>query len=91
LTPDAVVVPLQYAVALKSSRLPARGWASVTPSAAGMANRESRIVASYSHTNPTATTDVASTLRQKDREMFSTRQPGPKCEKPAGTATASRS
>ena len=88
--PMRSLCPCSKPVALNSRRLPARGWASVTPSAAGIAKRESRIVASNNHTNPTATTDVASSLRQKDREMFSTRQSGPKCEKPAPTTTASR-
>src|SRR5687768_16227142 len=68
-TPDAVVVPLQYAVALKVSRDPAAGAVgSTAPWRAAL--RESIVVTSYSSTNVTIATMVASSLRQSDREMI---------------------
>ena len=72
-TPDAVVVPLQYAVAVN------RRWdawfGKEIPSAAadgstsaGM-SRKSMTVASYVSTNPTATMNVAVSLRPSEREI----------------------
>src|SRR5688572_16482478 len=67
-TPDAVVVPLQYAVAVKSWREPAAGRVgSTTPGGASL--RESDMLISYANTKPTLATSVTMSLRPTDREM----------------------
>ena len=63
-TPDAVVSPLQYAVAVKCSREPGCGEAAVS---ASIAKRASRTVASYTNTKPTTAPRVATAFRQNDR------------------------
>ena len=65
-TPEAVVVPLQYAVASNCSRAP--GVGSLVPSissACRAANRESETVASYSSTNAVTRKSVGSAVRQR--------------------------
>src|SRR5262245_37675076 len=69
-TPDAVVVPLQYAVALKARRAPARGEVGSTAPRAAAASRESNVETSYRNTKPTTHTKVTSSLRHSDREMI---------------------
>src|SRR5258707_12094548 len=72
-TPDAVVLPLQYAVAEKRSRDPGIGGEGSTAGRSRAAKRESRIVTSYNHTNPTTTTTVASTFRHSELARIITR------------------
>src|SRR3954453_11940849 len=69
LTPEVVVVPLQYAVAPKSSVVPGRGDGSVVRARRVRAKRESRILVSYSNTKAVTTASVASSFRQMDREI----------------------
>src|SRR5881409_708379 len=70
-TPDAVVTPLQYAVALNASRAPGIGTAVVSRSTACRAAYfESSVVTSYSETKPITATTVTTLLRQKDLEMI---------------------
>src|SRR5476649_1657595 len=70
-TPDAVTMPLQYAVALKASLEPGIGRADVSCMVACRAAYfESRIVVSYSDTKPTAATKVTTAFRQKEPEMI---------------------
>jgi hypothetical protein len=63
-TPDAVVVPLQYAVALKGSRAPGNGDPSGLVIVSQAALRESRIWLSYINTNPTTAARSTVTLSQ---------------------------
>src|SRR3954453_4616122 len=70
-TPEAVTMPLQYAVALKASRAPGSGRAAVSCSVAKRATYlESSAVTSYSDTKPTAAIAVTIVLRQKRSEMI---------------------
>src|SRR6476659_6481240 len=69
-TPDVVVVPLQYAVALNDRCVPGPG--SGPTSAAGPSlrpKRESRILVWERNTKAVTTTSVASTFRRMDREI----------------------
>src|SRR3954454_1683899 len=69
-TPEVVVVPLQYAVALNERCAPAAGTGPT--SAAGpmrRPKRESRIRVSYRNTKAVTTRSVASTLRQRWRDI----------------------
>ena len=67
-TPDAVVVPLQYAVALKRSRAPAAGSVGSTMFS-GAASRESNITTPYSRTNVTHARHMTPSFRPSEREM----------------------
>src|SRR6185503_17450346 len=68
-TPDVVVVPRQYAVAVKRRRAPGAGVAVLSRSSAWRAAyRESRIVLSYRKANATAAVPVATILRPNERE-----------------------
>src|SRR5918994_4916304 len=68
-TPDAVVVPLQYAVAVKRSRRPGAGRAVSSRSSAWRAAwRESYTVTSYSRAKATAAVPVAMILRPVERD-----------------------
>ena len=73
-TPDAVVVPLQYAVAPNVRRVPGAG--SGPTSAAGPSRRpkrESRIRVSYRNTKAVTTTERRETaLRQQESREIST-------------------
>src|SRR5512139_1030423 len=67
-TPEAVVLPLQYAVAVNWRRAPGTGVVGST-SFWLHGHTESMVVASYSSTNPVTATRVASSVRQVDREI----------------------
>src|SRR4029079_14538086 len=67
-TPEAVVAPLQYAVALNCRRAPGTGSVGSTGLAL-QGHTESIVVASYSNTNPVIATRVASSVRQFEREI----------------------
>src|SRR5215210_2508013 len=67
LTPDAVVVPLQYAVAVNLSREPASGCAGSRISRTLVKVRESRMLASKRYAKPSTATRVARTFRPVDR------------------------
>src|SRR5579872_2422964 len=70
-TPEDVIMPLQYAVALNARRAPGIGSADVSCMVACRAAYfESRIVVSYSDTNATAATLVTIAFRQKEPEMI---------------------
>ena len=75
-TPDAVVSPLQYAVAENIRRAPACGRATVSVTVVTLASDlESRVWISYSNTNTVATDNVAIAFRQNDsaiRKVFKT-------------------
>src|SRR5687767_9032568 len=66
-TPDAVVVPLQYAVAVNSSRAPAPG--NVGSRSAEPTPRRSNMLTSYINTKPTMAITVTTSFRPSDREM----------------------
>src|SRR3954471_16277330 len=73
-TPEAVVIPLQYAVALNAARDPGIGGAAVSRNVAWRAAYlESRVVVSYSDTKAPTATAVTSDFRQKDPEMITQR------------------
>src|SRR5688572_22692368 len=65
LTPDAVVVPLQYAVAVKRILEPASGARSLKLRTSRK-GRESRMFASKKKANPNIATRVTKTFRQAD-------------------------
>ena len=67
-TPDAVVVPLQYAVAEKGSWLPGSGGLPCAIDCQS-ALRESNISASYMRTKPTTAITRTTSFRHVDREM----------------------
>src|SRR4030095_6617404 len=68
-TPDAVVVPLQYAVAVNRSLAPGVGTASASwGSACRAAYRDSRGVTSYREANAKAATAVAKIFRPVERD-----------------------
>src|SRR5712672_3285059 len=70
-TPDAVVIPLQYAVALNARREPGSGSVDISCRVASRATYfESSAVTSYSDTKPTAAIAVTIVLRQKRPEMI---------------------
>jgi len=66
-TPDAVVVPLQYAVALNGSCVPGSGEPSLVVIAIRATLNESNICASYSNTKPAMATTSTTSLSQIDR------------------------
>src|SRR5262245_647035 len=75
-TPDAVVVPLQYAVAVNSRRAPAAGAVGSTTftefgSPTGFDSRESNTLTSYSNTKPVTAMHVAASFLTSDPEMIS--------------------
>src|SRR5215218_2625985 len=92
-TPEAVVVPLQYAVALNERCAPAAGTGPT--SAAGPTRRpkrESRMRVSCRNTKAVTTSSVASTLRQRWREISTIfrRTPGSRSSAQASSALPSR-
>jgi len=76
LTPEAVVLPLQYAVAEKTRRDPGFGGGCGSLSPCFAEKRESSIVSSYSHTSPPTTKIVASALRQPEYASITRNQRG---------------
>ena len=69
-TPEAVVSPLQYAVAENCIRAPAWGSTVVSVTVVTLASDlESRVWISYSNTNTVTTHNVASAFRQNDSAM----------------------
>src|SRR6185295_16854371 len=70
-TPEAVTMPLQYAVALNETRVPGTGRANVSWSVASRAAYfESSAVTSKNDTKPIAATVVTMAFRQKRPEMI---------------------
>jgi len=67
-TPDAVVLPLQYAVASKGTWLPGSGGP-LCASDCQNALRESNISASYMKRKPTTAITRTTTFRRMDCEM----------------------
>src|SRR4029453_4283814 len=68
--PEVVVVPLQYAVAVKSRCAPAVGAVGSRICARrGVVLRESKMLTSYASIRPTTAVKVTASLRQRDREM----------------------
>ena len=64
-TPDAVVSPLQYAVAWNCMRAPACGRMPVSTTVVAVASeRESRVAVCWKNTNTSATTNVAIAFRK---------------------------
>src|SRR5438128_2617753 len=70
-TPEAVTIPLQYAVAVNARREPGSGSTDASCSIASRATYlESSAVTSYSETKPIAAIAVTIVLRQKRPEMI---------------------